>query len=327
MSSGNGAATETLDAVAFFEEPRLRSAGRQLAHAVAALHQAGKLHRDLKPSNVLVTGDGVVKVLDFGLIAELEQDERKSANNVGTPAYAPPEQFTGGEPVPASDWYCFGAMLYEALTGRLPFSGSDVAKLVVDKMLSPPKRASQLAAVPDDLDELVAQLLHKEPEERASAEEVLRVLAQDGDDSPLATDLPQAELFVGRSQELERLAEEWKRTASGSPRVTILRAQSGLGKSALLRAFARRTKTEDPNTVVLAGRCYENESLPFKTLDALIDELARFLCALSDAAARELLPVNVHALVDLLASSPGRRGAAGGLWASRLSAARRCHRR
>ncbi|MFG0336034.1 MAG: serine/threonine-protein kinase, partial [Maioricimonas sp. JB049] len=100
---------------------RLRSALTQFVRGILALHSRGIIHRDLKPANVMVEGDGHVIILDFGLVAELQQrtDQTMSMQSRqfgGTPLFAAPEQFAGTRSM-ASDWYAVGVMLYQALTG------------------------------------------------------------------------------------------------------------------------------------------------------------------------------------------------------------------
>ncbi|MFI5303115.1 MAG: serine/threonine-protein kinase, partial [Polyangiales bacterium] len=114
---------------------RLRDALGQLSLGLVALHRAGKIHRDLKPSNVLVTttasGAPRVVLLDFGLAAETSSDSLSAdQSTAGTAEYMSPEQGAAGELNEASDWYGFGVMLYEALAGRLPFTGGRIKILM-----------------------------------------------------------------------------------------------------------------------------------------------------------------------------------------------------
>jgi serine/threonine protein kinase len=126
---------------------RLRASLRQLTEGVAALHAAGKLHRDLKPSNVLVTPEGRVVILDFGLAVEWARDPLEGASRdrlAGTLTYMSPEQAAGEELTRASDWYSVGVMLYQSMTGKLPFEGTRL-QVFHDKQTEEPQSASTRA--------------------------------------------------------------------------------------------------------------------------------------------------------------------------------------
>src|SRR5262249_9029888 len=122
---------DTLRLEVLFDEPKLRAALRQVAEALGALHAAGQVHRDVKPTNVLVTEQGRAVLLDFGLAAE-HGDPTAAGLIEGTIEYMAPEQAAGAPARAPADLYAVGAVLYEALTGRPPFTG-DPIDVISDK--------------------------------------------------------------------------------------------------------------------------------------------------------------------------------------------------
>jgi hypothetical protein len=278
---------------------RLRHALPQLAEGVLALHVAGKLHRDIKPSNVLVTREGRVVLLDFGLVAEITPARTHTVEALGTPAYMSPEQIAGLPLTEASDWYNVGSMLYQALTGRLPFTGT-LLEVIQRKHDAEPVPPRQLAKdVPPDLDELCRGLLRSDPARRPSGAEVRRMLR--GSAMPRPGAMPDvvtaaAAPFVGREPHLEALRDAYRALKGGRALTMGVHGSSGMGKSALVRRFLDELKSEDPQAVVLAGRCYERESVPYKALDALVDDLSRYLRRLPSAQAEAFLPHDILAL-------------------------------
>jgi eukaryotic-like serine/threonine-protein kinase len=290
---------------------RLRSALRQLVAAVGAIHEAGKLHRDIKPSNVLVTKAGRVVVLDFGLVSSstfVETHEEDSEHTIGgavfgTPAYMSPEQATGEPVTTASDWYSVGCMLYEALTGSLPFEGTVLEILKQKDESEPIPPAELVGGVPADLNELCCALLRRKPEERPSTAEMQHLFS--------ASSLPSApgshhrqlshgpgELFIGREPHLAALRAAFDTVKSGKPATVFVHGHSGMGKSALVRCFANEL-IKNQEAVVLRGRCYERESVPYKAFDDIVDALGRHMMRLPTEEASELLPRNIHALAHL----------------------------
>jgi eukaryotic-like serine/threonine-protein kinase len=154
----------------------LRRLGRtlpQLVAGVARAHESGLVHGDLRPDNVRVTYSGRVVVLDYGVGVGLESD-RDAA--VGTPAYMAPEQWQHAARSPASDWYSVGVMLFEALTGTLPFSGTGEEVLLRKRTLNAPRPSSLVGRVPAVLDELCEDLLHTDPAQRPDAAALLELM-------------------------------------------------------------------------------------------------------------------------------------------------------
>ena len=271
---------------------RLRAALPQLGLGLHALHTAGKIHRDVKPSNIQVTTGQRVVLLDFGLVAELERRQR-SDEVVGTVAYMAPEQCAGDVVLtPAADWYALGVVLYQALTGRLPFEGPPM-KVLLEKQTEPVKRPSQLALdVPPDLDELCVQLLERDPADRPSGPALLQRLGVANTDriSSPSVSISRDGGFVGRDAELGKLEEALAPLAHGRASVAVLRSPSGMGKTALVGRFLDRVRAMHANALVLRGRCLDREDVPYKAIDHLIDELSDWWLARRREEARELLP-------------------------------------
>jgi tetratricopeptide (TPR) repeat protein len=257
-----------------YDEARLRDAFAQLARGLHALHQHRKVHRDLKPSNILVTNEGRVVVLDFGLVSDLRAERGRSEPRSieGTAAFMAPEQARADADVDAAaDWYSSGVILYIALTGRLPLR----IKPSPPSMITP--------GVPEDLDRLCIDLLHPDPVQRPTGREVLeRLHVADVSDSWRAP-------FVGRRRELAALDTAFADVQAGRGVIVCLRGESGIGKSALADHFATGIARRHPRAVVLHGRCFERESSPYKAFDAIVDGLCRHLESLPHEEATWLL--------------------------------------
>ena len=272
--------------------PRLRHALGQLALGLAALHRAGKVHRDLKPSNVMVHDDGRLVILDFGLVRSRRRDDAESEPLIGTAAYMAPEQVTGARPSPASDWYSFGVMLYEALTGRCPYEGA-LGELLRRKLAEDPPHPLSLAPeAPADLADLAARLLARRPDARPTEAEVLAALGVDAPSARLGDSL---DAFVGREAESRALAEALDDVRAGRSVTVHVAGQSGMGKTALVeRVLDDLADARD--VLVLRGRCFERETVPYKTVDGLVDALAQHLTSLERDERAALLPPDAAAL-------------------------------
>ena len=149
----------------------------QLADALAAAHAEGVIHRDVKPHNLLLDADGVLKVMDFGVarLSERSSGITEVGLVVGTPAYMPPEQLLGEEVDVRADLYSAGVVLFEALTGRLPFEASSPILLIARLLQEEAPRASSYeAGIPAELDGLLAELLAKRPDARIQTAAALK---------------------------------------------------------------------------------------------------------------------------------------------------------
>jgi serine/threonine protein kinase/tetratricopeptide (TPR) repeat protein len=264
---------------------RLRDATSQLAGAVRALHAAGKLHRDIKPSNVLVTEEGRVVVLDFGLVAPITGDGVTDV--AGTPLFMAPE-LVYGRVTPAADWYAIGVVLYLVIAGRPPFEGT-FAEMLRAKLHTPPPPLP--AGTPDDIAALCLDLLRPDPGKRPGGDEVLARLGAD-----VQPPAPASQPFVGRARDLAVLEDAFDAAGRGQAAAVLLSGRSGNGKSALARRFLRGAARRSPGAVVCEGRCYEREFVPYKALDTAMDALFSHVASLPPAEVEALLPSHAHAI-------------------------------
>ena len=282
---------------ASFEE--IRRVLRQMVDGINFLHSAGKLHRDIKPSNIMVTPDGRVVLLDFGLVSELSHDVSRSKLISGSIPYMAPEQVTGDRLTEAADWYATGCTLYEVLAGRVPFHG-DYASIIKAKLTDrPPSPGSLVAGIPDDLAQLSMDLLQRVPEERPTGSEIMRRVGGE----PVAATGPGLHhatqtLLVGRENHIEQLRSFFLSAEGGKPTLAFIHGPSGFGKTALIDAFLEEL-SQGKRALVLRGRCYEQESVPYKGFDSLVDSLVRHLEGLPEDERESVLPRNRDALAQL----------------------------
>jgi hypothetical protein len=261
---------------------RLCSSLVQLTHGLMALHDAGKIHRDVKPSNTLVEATGRVVLLDFGLLVDAPLAEPYVL--AGTAEYMAPEQLSG-RVTAAADWYALGVMLYESVTGRLPFP-SGVRS--VNKAHKPDTLPSAGAGVPPEVARLCLDLLEPDPTKRPSGTEILQRLTAAGvvvSTGPRASARPLSSFpasgrytraprasrkLVGRRNELARMDGAFAAACERGPRVLFIVGEPGVGKSALLSEFGADVQGR---ALVLSSRCHENEFLAHKALDGIVDGL------------------------------------------------------
>lgn len=298
---------------------RIASTFHQLATGVDALHKHSVLHRDLKPTNVIVD-DGRVVVLDFGLALNFGDQAALVTMDgavAGTPAYMAPEQLQGLDSGEPNDWYSFGVMLYEALTGFLPIEGrlQELLRRKLEQDAVPIER--YVSGLPRALCELCNGLLERKPEKRPLGREVLDVLdAVSGgrnvqsqraanDPQTIVPRLIDSNSLFGRDAERAELHKAFTEVEAGGAAVVHVRGMSGSGKSALVERFVHEIEQQDAargqrgGVMILRGRCYERETVAFKALDAVLDALVTQLSREDDIEVSHTLPRDVQALSQL----------------------------
>jgi serine/threonine protein kinase len=222
--------------------------GLQVANALQHAHEKGVIHRDLKPGNLFLSGEGRVKVGDFGIALDTDMPRLTAEGmTVGTVRYMAPEQITADPITPQTDIYALGCILFEMLTGHVPFDAETDVDVIKQHIHAPPPEVTdENPLCPPALGELVSCMLSKEPEERpASAQEVhdrLRALVQSGtaQDATGANGQEaegEADQEPNLTQRLHRISKATPKEASWTRVAAVFAVIAGL--IAALAIFAR----------------------------------------------------------------------------------------
>jgi len=228
------------------------SLARQVCEGLEEAHRVGVVHRDLKSQNIMIDRDGNARIMDFGIARSVKGKGLTGANVlVGTPEYMSPEQVDGQEAGPRSDLYALGVVLFEMLTGRLPFEGGSLLSIAVkQKSEAPPDPRTLNPQVPEGLARIVRQCLEKAPEKRpAGAADLAAGLTEIASALPApTTPLPLRRPATSRSITVRMPSKKvWIPAALGLVAVAALAlwlflpARAAAGRSIAVMAFKNQT--------------------------------------------------------------------------------------
>src|SRR3954451_6576674 len=267
----------------------------QIAAGLEAAHARGLVHRDVKPANVLLegaSGEGAALLTDFGLTKQIGRERTQAGVFVGTFDYAAAEQFRGSGVDARADVYALGCVLYQALSGRVPYPVETDAAKMYAHMETPPPPVNVLAEdVPEALSEVVRRAMAKDPGERYQSASELRaaLFTAEGHSQPprpwqpdtlitpingppvqrttiplppaLTSEVGGGE-FVGRFTELDALRARFAAAAEGTRQFVVLAGEAGIGKTRLAAELAREAHAD--GATVLFGRSDFESLVPYQ---------------------------------------------------------------
>lgn len=258
-------------------EALLRHISARISRGLAAVHAAGAIHRDLKPENVLITPEHEVKVMDLGIVhvGNATKQLTQTGMALGTFSYSAPEQLGAEGVTGRSDLYSLGVIMYEAATGTQPFAAESFPAVMWRHFeMVPPRLGTVDSTITPFLDEVVANLLQKDPALRFETADALAAALEDGEESDWwraretsSTEVPQRGAlrhariardteFVGRNAEMTTLRTLFSGANSREPGATLLiDGESGIGKSRLLAEFVGELEQSGEKVTVLYGSC------------------------------------------------------------------------
>lgn len=254
----------------------------QICAALDHAHRHQVIHRDLKPENMILTAEGQVKLMDFGL-ARTNGATRLTTEGtlMGTFNYMAPELLQGQEATPQSDLYALGVILYQLVAGRPPFDGDSLLAVLSQHLHAPVTPPSTYQpSVPPMLDALIVQLLSKEPGDRpASVATVQQKLERIGQANTATLTITAEEAspldylvrgrMVGRAKEFAEVKAAWRQAAAGETHVLLITGEPGIGKSRLVRELTTLAGLNNGATT-LTGECYAERDAPYAPIGQMV---------------------------------------------------------
>lgn len=241
----------------------------QLCDALDHAHSHGVIHRDIKPENVIIAPDGTVKLMDFGLAQSIASRMTSEGLIVGTVFYLAPEQAFGSVIDQRTDLYALGVLMYEMVTGQLPFTADEPLAVISQHLHAPVVPPSSLQpGLPSSIEDLILRLLEKDPAGRpGSAAEVAGVIRAHLDAGPKLSDSIALEArlehlargrLVGRKEHLRQLVDLWRGAVAGRAPLALISGEPGVGKTRLANEVIVLAALQ--GATILRGGSYEFEA-------------------------------------------------------------------